>query len=242
VKFEVPAADGIPEIAPAPLSDSPAGSEPDATDHVYPPVPPFAASVCEYAAPTVPLGSEEVAIASAGGSIASDNGAVAVVPAESCTCTVKFEVPAADGIPEIAPAPLSDSPAGSEPEATDHLYPPLPPVAASVCEYAVPTVPLGSDEVATASAGLIAIERLPVALSPAESVTSTVKPKSPAAVGVPAIVPDALSESAGGSNPDASDHTFPPLPPRADSLALYGTPMLPPGNELVSMRNAGAAT
>ena len=33
------------------------------------------------------------------------------------------------------------SPGGSEPDASDHVYGVLPPVAARVCEYADPTVP-----------------------------------------------------------------------------------------------------
>ena len=45
----------------------------------------------------------------------------------------------------IAPvAAFSDSPAGKLPAETLNVYEPLPPVALTVCEYAVPTVPFGS--------------------------------------------------------------------------------------------------
>jgi hypothetical protein len=57
-----------------------------------------------------------------------------VVPAESFTCTVKALVPGAVGVPLIVPLPLKERPGGSEPAVTDHVYPPVPPLAASVCE------------------------------------------------------------------------------------------------------------
>ena len=44
VKVDVPLVVGVPEIAPAPDSVRPAGSVPDASDHVYPGVPPVALS------------------------------------------------------------------------------------------------------------------------------------------------------------------------------------------------------
>ena len=40
---------------------------------------------------------------------------------ESATLTVKLEVPVAEGVPEITPAELRLSPAGSVPEDTDQL-------------------------------------------------------------------------------------------------------------------------
>lgn len=54
------------------------------------------------------------------------------VGAESVTATVKAEVPAAVGVPDILPE-ASVSPAGSDdPEARLQLSVPVPPVAASV--------------------------------------------------------------------------------------------------------------
>jgi hypothetical protein len=56
------------------------------------------------------------------------NGAVAVSPTESTTCTVKFAVPAAVGVPPMPPE-FSESPLGNVPALTDQLYPPVPPLA-----------------------------------------------------------------------------------------------------------------
>jgi hypothetical protein len=45
---------------------------------------------------------------------------------------VKFEVPLAVDVPEITPALESVRPAGRLPDASDHAYPGVPPVALSV--------------------------------------------------------------------------------------------------------------
>jgi hypothetical protein len=82
----------------------------------------------------VAAGSVLVVIISAAGLIAMLSGLVAVAPELSCTRTVKLAFPAADGVPEITPAALKLSPAGSDPPLTDHVYPPVPPLAASACE------------------------------------------------------------------------------------------------------------
>ena len=60
--------------------------------------------------------------------------AVCGVPAESCTWTVKFDVPAVVGVPVIAPvAAFKLRPAGSEPVITVQLtYGGVPPVAPNV--------------------------------------------------------------------------------------------------------------
>jgi hypothetical protein len=68
--------------------------------------------------------------------------AVAVLPTESFTCTPNVAVPAAGVAPESTP-PLDrvSATAVSSPafEVTVQLYPvPEPPLAVSVCEYAVP--------------------------------------------------------------------------------------------------------
>jgi hypothetical protein len=121
VKLEVPAVVGVPLIAPLAASDSPAGSEPTVVDHVLPPDPPLATRVCEYATPTVPLGSEEVVTVNCGGAMVMLNACDAVAFELSFTCTVKLEAPAAIGVPLIAPLAASDSPAGSEPAVVDQL-------------------------------------------------------------------------------------------------------------------------
>ena len=54
-------------------------------------------------------------------------------------------VAAVVGVPVITPvAAFNESPAGRLPAETLNVYEPVPPVALTVCEYAVPTVPLGS--------------------------------------------------------------------------------------------------
>src|SRR5262249_27366369 len=76
-----------------------------------------------------------------------DRALVAVAPAESRTCAVKFDVPAAVGRPESAPLPPSAIPAGNAPDVIDHVLPPEPPVDARVDEYGAPTVAAGREAV-----------------------------------------------------------------------------------------------
>src|SRR3954451_3365252 len=67
-----------------------------------------------------------------------------VLPEPAVALIVKLEVPAVVGIPEIRPVePLSVNPAGSAPESTVKVYPPVPPLAVIVWLYAVPIIPLG---------------------------------------------------------------------------------------------------
>ena len=72
-------------------------------------------------------------IVSDAGAITMLKGMVALAPELSVTCTVKFDVPAAEGVPVMLPAALSDRPAGSEPALTAQLYGNVPPLAARVC-------------------------------------------------------------------------------------------------------------
>ena len=60
---------------------------------------------------------------------------------ESVTLTVKPKAPATVGVPEIVPADDSVRPPGKAPELTFQLYGVVPPLAARVVEYAVPTFP-----------------------------------------------------------------------------------------------------
>ncbi len=58
---------------------------------------------------------------------------VAVSEAASVTRTVKLLVPVAVGVPEITPElGASDRPGGSVPEARDHVYGVVPPLALNV--------------------------------------------------------------------------------------------------------------
>jgi hypothetical protein len=54
--------------------------------------------------------------------------------AESLTCGVNAKLPATVGVPLIAPDAESVSPAGNEPEATDHVYGVVPPVVCNTAE------------------------------------------------------------------------------------------------------------
>jgi hypothetical protein len=58
-------------------------------------------------------------------------------------------VTAAVGVPVIAPVDPKDNPAGSVPLVSDQVYGAVPPVAARVALYGVPTWPLGSVDVRT---------------------------------------------------------------------------------------------
>ena len=62
-----------------------------------------------------------------------ESACVAVAPFVSCTCTVKFDVPAALGVPLIAPVDAFNvRPAGRVPTVTLHVSGVFPPVAVSV--------------------------------------------------------------------------------------------------------------
>src|SRR4029077_1777283 len=69
--------------------------------------------------------------------------------AESKTLIEAAHGPEATGVPLILPALLIVRPLGSP--LADHVYGETPPVAANVAEYAVPTVPAGSEVVEIAS-------------------------------------------------------------------------------------------
>src|SRR5215472_18349355 len=61
----------------------------------------------------------------------SDMLAESLSPAESVARTVKWNVPASAGEPEIAPAGLSDNPGGSHLSEIDQVYGGVPPFPAS---------------------------------------------------------------------------------------------------------------
>ena len=133
VNVLVPAVVGVPEIAPPVARLRPAGSVPLAIDQLYGGVPPDAASDCEYAVPTVPLGSDAVVTASVGGLITSVRDAVAVCD-EAATRTLNVALPAVVGVPERTPALERLSPAGRVPLASDQPYGGVPPDAPRACE------------------------------------------------------------------------------------------------------------
>ena len=74
-----------------------------------------------------------------------------------------------------------------------------------------------------------------------ESVTITVRLEVPGAVGVPLTV-QPLSVRPAGSVPDVIEQLYGVVPPLAPIVALYTTPTVPSGSELVSVNAAGLMT
>src|SRR4030067_826349 len=146
-----------------------------------------------------------------------DSAFVAVAPLASVALTVKFEVPAAVGVPLISPVVLLRlSPAGSAPTVTAHVIGALPPLPASVWLYARFTVPSESDTVVITGYALTMIDKTLVAVALLSSVTCTVKIDIPAVVGVPLISPVALlSVTPTGSVPTVTVHVYGVFPPDA---------------------------
>ena len=66
---------------------------------------------------------------------------------ESVTFAVKLNEPEAVGVPEIVPAVDRVKPPGNAPELIVQVYGLVPPEAASNVEYAVPTLPEGTEAV-----------------------------------------------------------------------------------------------
>ena len=130
VKLNVPAADVVPVIAPVDVfSDRPVGSEPAETLYVGVPVPPDAVTLWLYATPCVVAGSEpgEIDITTL---IVTLYAREPVEPRLSVAVIVKLNVPAADGVPVIAPLDaFSDSPVGNAPAVTANVYGAVPPDA-----------------------------------------------------------------------------------------------------------------
>jgi hypothetical protein len=118
VKLEAPVVVGVPEIVPELLNVNPAGRLPLVMLHVMVPTPPVDCNVALYAVLTTPLGRDAVVMTSRGLIVMLSAWCTVCggVP-ESVAVTVKFVVPPAVGVPEIAPVEaLSDNPPGSEPE------------------------------------------------------------------------------------------------------------------------------
>ena len=126
----------------------------------------MAVSVCEYGTATLPGVSVELVdnVRAAGLTVIERFFVIGDEPL-SATCAVKLKVPAAIGVPDSNPLPLRVSPPGNDPEARLNTNGPVPPEAASVCEYAVPTVAPGnveaveipSDEVIVMDRALLAV-------------------------------------------------------------------------------------
>jgi hypothetical protein len=245
VKLKVFAVVGVPVIAPVvALSVKPPGNVPSML-HVMG-VSPVAASVRLYAVPTSPFGNDVVVMVGAVpvpppppppvDAIVIESGFVPF-PAALAALTVKVNVPAAVGVPDITPAPESVKPPGNEPLSLLHVMG-ASPVASSVRLYAVPTVPLGNDAVVTVGepVGAIVIESSFVSF-PFALVALTVKVDVPSASGVPDITPATESVKPPGKSPLSTLHVM-GASPVASSVWLYSVPTVPLGNASVVIAGA----
>lgn len=205
-KFDVPEPVGVPEINPLEVIVKPAGNEPEVTAYVYGPVPPVDATVCEYDTPVVPP-VRDVVVMSTGSATTMVNCFVDVSRFASVTFTVNVLEPGVVGVPVIAPEDDIDNPAGNEPESKENVNAPVPPVAATICEYTDPVVPAGNDDVVIVGPDGIVVVYVFVFWVPKESVRVTVYVYDPPAVGVPEIVPSGANVKPGGKeDPGASAH------------------------------------
>ena len=150
---------GVPVNSPEALSEKPATGV--VSVHVQLPLPPVAASCCEYATFTVAVGSDVVVILTGitAASTVSVRLAVCVCGGTLESVTLKLSAAfdtACVGVPVMAPvAAFNASPAGSVPLASVHEYGVAPPVAVSMAVYAVPTCPFGSEETETLRGGIV---------------------------------------------------------------------------------------
>ena len=111
-------------------------------------------------------------------------------------------------------------------------------------EYGTPTMALGSVALRlNVPEGLIVMLCDPetVLVGLLESVTVTVMFEVPGAVGVPLTV-QPLSVNPAGSVPELIEQLYGVVPPLASMVALYATPTVPLGSELVSVSAAGLIT
>ena len=119
VSAAVPAANGVPLIAPVEVLNVKPNGSVSVNCQVSAPVPPAAISVCEYGTPTIPSLSAVVVIFSGGiwDTIVTIAVAVCGGAPESVTLNVRVADPAADGVPLTTPvAALNVKPTGSVPE------------------------------------------------------------------------------------------------------------------------------
>ena len=163
---------------------------------------------------------------------------VPVLFAASFTCTVNDTVPDVVGVPEITPVDATRlNPVGNEPELIDQVYGVVPPLACSVLEYVVLTVPPDNDVVVTVggcAAAATAILKAFVPVLFAASVTCTVNDVVAAVVGVPEITPvDATRLNPAGNEPELIDQVYGVVPPLACSVLEYVAPTVPPDNDVV---------
>ena len=143
-----------------------------------------------------------------------------LAPEESFTVTTMVAAPGAVGVPEIAPAADMLMPAGS-PLALK-VYGAIPPDAAKLAAYAVPTVPLGADAVviANAAAAMVMVKDFvttagafgaPNGGGGPVSFTVALTVNLPAVVGLPLMAPAAVAVKPGGKPVTVQEYG--PVPP-----------------------------
>src|ERR1039457_579257 len=121
-------------MTPALLKSKPSGSVSQVMLHEYGGVPPDAASVCKYAAPTVPSGSVAVVTLTVGETTVIASALVTFVPRPSASFAVKLKVPRFVGVPVRSPRLSSESPSGNAPLNKLHEYGARPPAPVNACE------------------------------------------------------------------------------------------------------------
>jgi hypothetical protein len=129
----------------------------------------------------------------------------------SFTVTLNVAVPFVVGVPEITPPLDIDNPAGRLPDAIDHVYPGVPPLALSAVLYELPlfAAPRLVDVIVNvAGVALTVIDSCAETVCTGDplSVTLTVKVEVPLTVGDPEITPALDSDNPTGRLPEASDH------------------------------------
>ena len=149
-----------------------------------------------------------------------DRSAVPDAPLVSVAFAVNENDPPCVGVPAIAPAVLSVTPAGSAPPARVHVYDCDPPDAPSVCVgYGIPTAPPSRDVVVTLMGDALTVMlNCDVDVTWFESVTVIEIVAVPVVVVVPVIVP-ALEIERPDGNPDPVN-VYEPLPPAALTVAV----------------------
>ena len=146
-------------------------------------------------------------------------------PRLSFAVIVKLNVPAAVGVPVIAPVDVfSDKPVGNEPT-NAYVYGAVPPEAVTVWLYAMFCVVAGRLAGFSVSAASTVPEYAREPVESAASVAVIVKLYAPPVVGVPLIWPvDVLSVNPAGNMPADTAYVYGPRPPDAVIVWLYDTP------------------
>jgi len=135
------------------------------------------------------------------------------------------------GVPVIVPVvAFSVRPAGKEPTETLKVYGDVPPLAVTVCEYAVPAIGTASVVGATTTVATFTVKLnawLPLNGAPVPvllSVALMLKLNGPPAVAVPERTPALESVKPAGNVPEVTEYVYGDVPPDAVSVVVYAVP------------------